>query len=122
MTDSDKTVFDPRPVATTPVNSPSSQESADRARVVVVDPHTLTSFLQRKLPTKEALIEGLLFKRDIISLVGRRLPADSPFVESYTDLSRTTAVDASYFRPDALLKRLTTRATVELQKSLGDFY
>ena len=33
-----------------------------------------------------------------------------------------TVVDASYFRPDAVLKRLTSRAMMELQSGLTDLY
>jgi hypothetical protein len=51
------------------------------------------------------------------------LPGDPPhFSASYADLSRITGVDASYFRPDALVKRLSSRGMMELQKSLSDFY
>ena len=50
------------------------------------------------------------------------LPAWNGLPESYADLSRTTAVHASYFRADALTHRLTSLARVELQKSLADLY
>jgi hypothetical protein len=51
------------------------------------------------------------------------LPPDPPgFPASYADLSRITAVDASYFRADALLKRLSSRGMIELQSSLTDLY
>jgi hypothetical protein len=50
------------------------------------------------------------------------LPAWNGLPESYADLSRTTAVHASYFRTDALTHRLTSLARVELQKSLADLY
>jgi hypothetical protein len=51
------------------------------------------------------------------------LPADPPhFPASYADLSRITSVDGSYFRPDALVRRLSSKGMMELQKSLSDFY
>lgn len=51
------------------------------------------------------------------------LPADLPdFPASYADLSRITSADASYFRPDCLIKRLSSRGMIELQASLTDFY
>jgi hypothetical protein len=52
------------------------------------------------------------------------LPADAAaeFPASYADLSRITSVDASYFRPDALLKRLSSRGMIELQNSLTDLH
>lgn len=37
-----------------------------------IEPQTLSVFMQRKFPPKEPLIEGVLYRRDQISLTGRR--------------------------------------------------
>lgn len=50
------------------------------------------------------------------------LPAAENIGECYADLSRITSVHATYFRPDALVKRLTSSARIELQNCLADFY
>lgn len=52
------------------------------------------------------------------------LPSDGPTMpESYSDLSLKTTVPASYFRrTDYLIRRLTTRAMLELQLLLSDYY
>src|SRR4029077_14830846 len=39
---------------------------------VSIEPQTLSVFMQRKFPPKEPLIEGVLYRRDQISLTGRR--------------------------------------------------
>jgi RecA-family ATPase len=48
---------------------PSAQIAATET---LFTPQTLEDFMGRKFPPKEALIEGVLFKRDLISLIGRR--------------------------------------------------
>jgi hypothetical protein len=51
-------------VADTNVKEKSGQAS--------IEPQTLSAFLKRKFPPKEPLIEGVLYRRDQISLTGRR--------------------------------------------------
>jgi hypothetical protein len=73
--------------------------------------------------------EGLPFE----SLAGLRendddqsffLPFDTPDMpESYVDLGHITTVSVSYIRRmDKLVRRLSSRATIELQNSLSEFY
>jgi len=52
------------------------------------------------------------------------LPSDPPHLpESYVDLGRITTVSVSYVRRmDNLVRRLSSRATTELQNSLSEFY
>jgi len=51
------------------------------------------------------------------------LPSAPPdFPSSYADLSRITAVHNSYFRADALVKRLSSKGMIELQACLTDFF
>lgn len=50
------------------------------------------------------------------------LPAAEGLVESYADLTHVTSVSTSYFRPDFLVKRLSSSATAELQNALSSFY
>jgi hypothetical protein len=50
------------------------------------------------------------------------LPADGKFGESFADLSRVTTVSTSYFRPDYLVKRLSSVAMLDLQNTLSDYY
>src|SRR2546429_5714040 len=42
------------------------------AKTSAFEPQTVPRFMQRKFPPKEPLIEGVLYRRDQISLTGRR--------------------------------------------------
>jgi hypothetical protein len=53
---------------------------------------------------------------------GPHEPTNAAFEECYADVSLATTVSASYLRPDALIRRLTSRAMFELQNSLADYF